>query len=232
LQQKIVCFSIYPFPKCCALKKRDYYILKHNTFRGKTLLDIQKKKPKTNEDEKTQSKKETHASSNSTIKLDQLAERTTPIMQTHTEVKVKKIPLVTIREYSSPTEITEKIDKEIDNTKSALGQYLRQLEETKVVAEKLRKLQDAIAKAAHKKLPKEKPNQIRIDGLEIVLDVTALHELDAIETVVRNRQQRLMALVKTKESLSSFGSLCETEGLKYLVLEKEGIPEQILLRTS
>ena len=196
------------------------------------MFGIQKKKPKTNEDEKTQSKKETHASSNSTIKLDQLAERTTPIMQTHTEVKVKKIPLVTIREYSSPTEITEKIDKEIDNTKSALGQYLRQLEETKVVAEKLRKLQDAIAKATHKKLPKEKPNQIRIDGLEIVLDVTALHELDAIETVVRNRQQRLMALVKTKESLSSFGSLCETEGLKYLVLEKEGIPEQILLRTS
>jgi len=196
------------------------------------LFGIQKKKPKTNEDEKTQSKKETHASSNSTIKLDQLAERTTPIMQTHTEVKVKKIPLVTIREYSSPTEITEKIDKEIDNTKSALGQYLRQLEETKVVAEKLRKLQDAIAKAAHKKLPKEKPNQIRIDGLEIVLDVTALHELDAIETVVRNRQQRLMALVKTKESLSSFASLCETEGMKYLVLEKEGIPEQILLRTS
>jgi len=153
-------------------------------------------------------------------------------MQTHTEVKVKKIPLVTIREYSSPTEITEKIDKEIDNTKSALGQYLRQLEETKVVAEKLRKLQDVIAKATHKKLPKEKPNQIEIDGLEIVLDATALHELDAIETVVRNRQQRLMALVKTKESLSSFGSLCETEGLKYLVLEKEGIPEQILLRTS
>jgi len=32
--------------------------------------------------------------------------------------------------------------------------------------------------------------------------------------------------------LSSFASLCETEGMKYLVLEKEGIPEQILLRTS
>jgi hypothetical protein len=129
-------------------------------------------------------------------------------------------------------EITEEIEKEIGDTKSALGQYLRQLEETKIVAEKLKRLHEVVTKITRKKLPKESQSQLEVNGLEIVLDATPLHELSAIETVVRNRQQRLMSLLKVKESLASIDSLCETEGLRYLVLEKEGIPEQILLRTS
>src|SRR3989304_8795664 len=109
---------------------------------------------------------------------------------------------------------TEKKDKEKAEAKSALGQYLRQLEDTRYAAGQLERLHDIVAKATGKKLPKENPNQLEVNGLEIILDATPLHELAAIETVVRNRQQRLLSLQKVKESLGSFNKLCETEGLE------------------
>ena len=192
----------------------------------------QKGKPKTEENEKPQTTRKSSREPKSPSKIDQLAENTAPLVQSNADVKAQKNPLVTIKEYSSAMKIAEKIDKEIVETKSALGQYLRQLDDTKYAAEKLERLHDVVAKATGKKLPKENPNQLEVNGLEIVLDATPLHELAAIETVVRNRQQRLLSLQKVKESLGSLDPLCETEGLKYLVLEKEGIPEQILLRTS
>jgi len=193
------------------------------------MLGKQKKTPKTEEEETPQITKKSSEAAKSPGKIGQRARNVTPPRQTNEEMKAQKNPFVTIKEFSSPTEITEEIDKEIGETKSALGQYLRQLEETKIVAEKLKRLREVVTKITRRKLPKESPNQLEVNGLEIILDATPLHELGAIETVVRNRQQRLMSLLKVKESLSSLDSLCETEGLRYLVLEKEGIPEQILL---
>jgi dGTP triphosphohydrolase len=197
-----------------------------------TMFGKQKGKLKTEENEKPQSTKKSNREEKSPSKIDQLVENTVPLTPSNTDMKAQKNPLVTIKEYSSTREIDEKIDKEIDETKSALGQYLRQLEDTKYAAEQLERLHDVVAKATGKKSPKENPDQLEVNGLEIILDATPLHELAAIETVVRNRQERLLSLQKVKESLGSLDSLCETEGLKYLVLEKEGIPEQILLRTS
>src|SRR3990170_3014391 len=197
-----------------------------------TMFGKQKGKPKTEENEKPQTTRKSSREPKSPSKIDQLAENTAPLVQSNADVKAQKNPLVTIKEYSSAMKIAEKIDKEIVETKSALGQYLRQLDDTKYAAEKLERLHDVVAKATGKKLPKENPNQLEVNGLEIVLDATPLHELAAIETVVRNRQQRLLSLQKVKESLGSFNQLCETEGLEYLVLEKEGIPEQVLLRIS
>ena len=192
----------------------------------------QKGKPNTEENEKTQTTKKTSREAKSPRKIDQLVENTAPLVQSNADAKAQNNPLVTIKEYSSAMEIAEKIEEEIVETKSALGQYLRQLEDTRYAAEQLERLHDVVAKATGKKLQKENPNQLEVNGLEIVLDATPLHELVAIETVVRNRQQRLLSLQKVKESLGSLDSLCETEDLKYLVLEREGIPEQILLRTS
>jgi hypothetical protein len=106
------------------------------------------------------------------------------------------------------------------------------MDDAKCAAEKIERLNEVVAKATGKKLPKENPNQLEINGLEIILYATPIHELAAIETVVRNRQERLMTLQKIRESMGSLEPLCETEGLKYLVLEKEGIPEQILLKIS
>jgi hypothetical protein len=152
--------------------------------------------------------------------------------QVSAAVKETVKPFVGIKEYSSAMEIAENIDREIAETKSALGEYLRQLDDKRGVAEKTKRLHDVVAKMANKKEAKESSNQIEVNGLEIVLDATALNELTAIESVVKSHQQRLMALQQAREALQTLDQAGDTEGIKYLALEREGIPEQILLKLS
>jgi hypothetical protein len=139
---------------------------------------------------------------------------------------------VGIREYASAMEIEEHIDKQLAQTKTALGEYLRQLDDVRSVAEKAKRLHDVVAKATGKKQAKKKPEEIDVNGLEIVVDATPLHELDALESVLRSHQQRLLALQKAKDALEPLDPLGDTEGVRYLVLEKQGIPQQILLKIS
>jgi hypothetical protein len=151
--------------------------------------------------------------------------------QMRAELNVKE-PFVGIEEYSSASEITQKIEKEIAATKSALGKYLRQLDDKRAVAEKVQKLHELFAKIANKKETKENTNQIEVNGLEIFLDATALNELTALESVVKSHQQRLMALQQAQEALKALDEVSDTEGIRYLVFQKEGIPEQVLLKIS
>jgi hypothetical protein len=151
--------------------------------------------------------------------------------QMRAELNVKE-PFVGIEEYSSASEITQKIEKEIAATKSALGEYLRQLDDKRAVAEKVQKLHELVAKIANKKETKENTNQIEVNGLEIFLDATALNELTALESAVKSHQQRLMALQQAQEALKALDEVSDTEGIRYLVFQKEGIPEQVLLKIS
>lgn len=77
---------------------------------------------------------------------------------------------------------------------------------------------------------KKNPNWIEVNGLEIVLDATPLNELTAMESVVKSHQRRLLALQKAQEALETLDQAGDTEGIRYLVLEKERVPEQILLK--
>jgi hypothetical protein len=148
------------------------------------------------------------------------------------DLKAAENEFVGIKEYGSAVEIAEKIDDEIAAAKSALGDCLRRLDNVRAVAEKSKRLRDIVSKVAGKKQVAESAEQIEVNGLEIVLDATPLNELTAIESVVRSHQQRLMDLQKAKEALAPLDQFGDTEGIRYLVLEKEGIPEQILLKIS
>ncbi len=162
----------------------------------------------------------------------ELAAEEDPAPKVHADVEAAEKPFVGIREYGSAVEIAEKLDREIAATKTALGEYLRQLDDVRSVAEKSKRLHDVVAKVSGKKQQKEKPDQIEVGGLEIVLDATPLHELEAIESVVRSHQQRLLALQKAKQALEPLDPLGDTKGLRYIVLEKQGIPEQIMLKLT
>lgn len=152
--------------------------------------------------------------------------------QRHVDPKATEKPFVGINEYASVTEIAAKISKEIAETKTALGEYLRSLDDKRAIAEKTQKIHNIVTKMANKKETKENPNQIDVNGLEIVLDATALNELTAIESVVQSHQQRLIALQKALEALKTLDQVGDTEGIRYLALEREGIPERILLKLS
>jgi hypothetical protein len=148
------------------------------------------------------------------------------------EVHAEAKEFVGIKEYGSATQIEEHLDKEIAATKSALGEYLRQMDDVRGAAERSKRLYDIVSKATGKKQSMEKTDQIAVNGLEIVLDATPLNQLTAIESVVRSHQQRLLTLQKAKDALKTLDQAGDTEGILYLVLEREGIPEQILLKLS
>jgi hypothetical protein len=140
--------------------------------------------------------------------------------------------VVQIKEYSSAEEIAETLDKEISETKSTLGEYLRRLDDIRALAEKSKKIHEVVMKLAGKKASTESLGEISVGNLNIVLDANPFHELTAIEEVVRSHQERLLILQKAREALKWLDQLGDTEGLRYLVVEHEGVPERILFKIS
>jgi len=136
--------------------------------------------------------------------------------------------VVEIKEYGSAQEIAETLDKQIAETKSTLGEYLRRLDDIRALAEKSKKVREIVMKLAGKKSATESLGEITVGNLKIVLDANPFHELTAIESVVRSHQERLIVIQKAREDIKWLDQLGDTEGLKYLVVESEGVPERIL----
>jgi vacuolar-type H+-ATPase subunit I/STV1 len=140
--------------------------------------------------------------------------------------------VVQMKEYMSAEEIAETLEKEISETKSTLGEYLRRLDDIRALAEKSKKIHEVVMKLAGKKIASESLGEISVGTLNIVLDANPFHELTAIEEVVRSHQERLLVLQKAREALKWLDQIGDTEGLKYLVVENDGVPERILFRIS
>jgi hypothetical protein len=140
--------------------------------------------------------------------------------------------VVEIKEYASAQQIAERLEKEIGDTKSTLGEYLRRLDEIRTLAEKSKKIREVVLKLAGKKASNETLGEITVGGLNIILDANPLNELTAIESVVRSHQERLLVLQKAREALKWLDQLGDTDGLKYLVVENEDVPERILFKIS
>ena len=140
--------------------------------------------------------------------------------------------VVEIKEYETAEQIEETLDRDISHTKSTLGEYLRRLDEIRSLAEKSKKIREVVMKLAGKKGTSESLGEISMGNLNIVLDANPFDELTAIESVVRSHQERLLILQKARESLKWLDQLGDTDGLKYLVVETEGVPERILFKIS
>jgi hypothetical protein len=138
--------------------------------------------------------------------------------------------VVEIKEYQSAEEIEEILDKRISSTKSALGEYLRRLDEIRTLAERSKRIRQVVMKLASKKANEESMGEISVGNVKIVLEATPLDELTAIESVVRSHQELLLTLQKAREALKPLGELGDTDGMKYMVVEKQGVPERILLK--
>ena len=147
-------------------------------------------------------------------------------------LEVQNKMVVEIKEYGSAEEIADTLEKEISDTKSTLGEYLRRLDDIRALAEKSKKIREVVMKLAGKKAASESLGEISIGSLSLVLDANPFHELTAIEEVVRSHQERLLVLQKAREALKWLDQLGDTEGLKYVVVESDGVPERILFKIS
>jgi hypothetical protein len=135
-----------------------------------------------------------------------------------------------IKEYESAQEISETLDSDISQTKSNLGEYLRRLDEIRSLAEKSKKIREIVLKLAGKKAIAESLGEISLGNMNIVLDANPFHELTAIESVVRSHQERLLLLQKAREGMKQLDALGDTEGMKFLVVQNNGVPERILFK--
>ncbi|MCW4031052.1 MAG: hypothetical protein NWE80_01670 [Candidatus Bathyarchaeota archaeon] len=140
--------------------------------------------------------------------------------------------VVELKEYESAVEIAKAMDKDISKTKSLLGEYLRRLDSIRNLAERSKKIREVVFKLAGKKSAQNSLGEIEVGDLSVILDANPFHELTAIEQVVRSQQDRLLVLQKAREALNWVDQIGDTEGLKYLVLETDGVPERILLKIS
>ena len=137
--------------------------------------------------------------------------------------------VVSLKEFDSATEIAKEVDHEITETKNTLNEYLRRLEDIRALAEKSKKIREMVSKFAGKKAIIES-GEVSISGINLILDAKSIHELAAIEEVVRSQQEKIIALQRVREGLRWADQIGETEGIKFLVLEKDGVPIKILLR--
>jgi hypothetical protein len=137
---------------------------------------------------------------------------------------------IEIKEFGSAEEIEETLDKEIAETKSNLGEYLRRLDEIRALAEKTKKVRQVVMKLSGKKATTDSLGEINIGGINVVLDANPLDELTALESVVRSHQERLLKVQKAREALKPLDELGDTDGMKFLVVESNGVPERILLK--
>ena len=140
--------------------------------------------------------------------------------------------VVELKEYESASEIAKNIEDQVSESKSMLGEYLRRLDEIRNLAERSKKIRDVVFKLAGKKASQETLGEISVGGLNVVLDANPFHELTAIEEVVRSQQERLLVLQKAREALKWVDQIGDTEGLKYIVLENDGVPQRILFKVS
>jgi hypothetical protein len=140
--------------------------------------------------------------------------------------------VVELKEFDSAVDIARAIEEEVSETKSLLGEYLRRLDDIRTLAERSKKIREVVFKLAGKKAASENLGEITVGNLNVVLDANPFHELTAIEEVVRSQQERLLNLQKAREALNWVDQIGETEGVKYLVQENDGIPERILLKIS
>jgi hypothetical protein len=138
-----------------------------------------------------------------------------------------------LKEYESVNEVVKALDDKINLTKNLLGQYLRRLDEIRSLAERSKKVRDLVTKLAGKKASAASPaGEISVGGLNVVLDANPFHELTAIEEAVRSQQDRLLLLQKAREGMNWVDQLEGADGLKFMVLENDGVPARILLKIS
>jgi hypothetical protein len=89
--------------------------------------------------------------------------------------------VVELKEYNSAVELANRIETEISNTKSSLGEYLRRLDDIRTLAERSKKIREVVFKLAGKKTGENSLGEITVGDLNIVLDANPFHELTVIE---------------------------------------------------
>ena len=130
--------------------------------------------------------------------------------------------------FSSFEEFLRHLSSQIEKTRAQLSEHLRRYNEIKDRAERLRSIEERLAKALGVKL--EPVNEIDLKGLKLVVGARPTDEAQVLMEVIqslRNKLEVLMKLQKLVEDVAK--NLQEISGMILLVETVNDIPVKILL---
>lgn len=134
---------------------------------------------------------------------------------------------VSLKEFGSASEILKFVDQATTDTKNALNGYMHKLEGIRELAEKSRKIREVICKYAGKRSTSE--SEVSVSGVNVIFDAKLVHELSVLEEAVHGQQERLIELQRARENLKWADQIGDTEGVRFTVFEKDGVPKKILI---
>jgi hypothetical protein len=135
---------------------------------------------------------------------------------------------VSLKEFGSASDILKFVDQAITDAKNVLNGYMHKQEDIRELAEKSRKIREVIYKYAGKRSTSE--SEVFVSGVNVIFDAKSVHELSVLEEAVRGQQGRLAELQRTRENLKWADQIGDAEGVRFIMLEKDGVPKKILVR--
>ena len=132
-----------------------------------------------------------------------------------------------LRKFSTVDDFLRSLEDETNTLKAKLGEYLRKMEEVKGKAESLIKLEEVFGKLGVKAV--EEPKEVDLGGVKLVVNPSPRQELEVLVAVVKDLQDKIMALDKAKKGFSMLESMKEL-GIGVEVLYKDGVPQTVYIR--
>ena len=134
-----------------------------------------------------------------------------------------------IKTYNSVKDFIKSIDDEIARLRTALGKYLRDMDDIRSKAERLKRLEETLKKIGGEKPSIIETRELKLGPLSVVINPTPLQELSALEDIVKDVQDRLTILENIRKSLEPLEALEDVEA-KVEVYLKDNMPKKVFIR--
>lgn len=134
-----------------------------------------------------------------------------------------------IRTFSSISEFIKSLEEEIAKLRSDLGTHLRDMDELRTKADRIRKLEETLKKLGAGKEKLMETRELDVGGLPVIINPTPLHDVKALEEVVKSLQERLTALENIRRSIEPLQALEEIEA-RIEVFYSGGVPTKMFIK--
>lgn len=134
-----------------------------------------------------------------------------------------------VKTFNNVKEFVKSIDDEIARLRTALGKYLRDMDDVRSKAERLKRLEETLRKVSSEKTSIAKTRELKLGPLSVVINPTPIQELEALEVIVKDIQDKLTSLENIRKSLTPLEPLEDVEA-KVEVYTVNGIPKTVFIR--
>jgi len=136
-----------------------------------------------------------------------------------------------IKVFRTPGELINVLDNEIERIKTLLEQYMGMLDEQKAKIEKLQRLSESLGKLFGKTPTLVASQEVDVMGLKFVVNPSPHQEVETLEEIVKNLNDKLIVLQKIKKAVESLGMTMDAE-LNLTVSIVNDIPTRIMLKLT